>query len=220
MKRVLSLVTMAIFGTAFTVIGSETTVAWTGSPGGLWVPTLTVFALIVMCPTAKASDSGSANTNAKAISHAVRGQQLSAPAAGVAGQPLSRSPIGERNELHEATRRGDAAAVRRLLAEGADPNQTDSLGRTALHYAVSKGYLEVVEILLDGGAEVNPPDQDGFQPLHRAAQSGHKAMAERLIRHGADLEARTKGGDRPLDIAMRNKDQAMMELLQKQAGKD
>ena len=130
-------------------------------------------------------------------------------------EPMSRSPMGQRDALHEATRRGDAATVQYLLeTQGVDPDRVDALGRTALHYAAANGYGEVVEALLGSGAQVNLVDADGFSPLHRAIQGGHVAVVQLLIRNGADLGKQTQSGEFPIDIATKNKDLKMIELLQ------
>ncbi|KAJ1493103.1 ankyrin repeat-containing domain protein [Baffinella frigidus] len=37
---------------------------------------------------------------------------------------------------------------------GADPNETDSLGRTALMHAAAQGHAEVVDVLIEAGIDV------------------------------------------------------------------
>jgi ankyrin repeat protein len=148
---------------------------------------------------------------------AVKGNTGS-PLLETAAQPFVLSPVGERNVLLEAARRGDADAVRRILAEGADPNATDALGRTALHYAARKGYLTIVSALIDDGAILDVKDQEGFVPLHRAVQAGHTDVASILLARGADPSIRTAQGDLPLDIAVKRGEQAMIDSLKKQLG--
>jgi hypothetical protein len=58
----------------------------------------------------------------------------------------------------EATRKGDVAAVRKLLDEGVDVNTKFRYDRTALSYACDRGHLEVVTLLLERGADVNAED--------------------------------------------------------------
>jgi hypothetical protein len=213
MQKILNLIVMVVCAIPFAVTEATAFETWTGVQGGIWVPMLTACTIEIISSVAQATASGSAHTRAKPIMQAQMEQKINIPPAAGAGQPLSLAPIGERNALHEAVRRGDTEAVRRLLAEGADPNWTDALGRTALHYAARQGYSEIVEALFERNAKVNLPDQDGFEPLHRAIQGGHRVVAERLIAQGADRSARTKQGDTPLDIATRNGNQAIIELL-------
>lgn len=63
--------------------------------------------------------------------------------------------------LHLAAKRGDAPAVRWLLARGADPNGHWShwgADVTPLHLAAQQGHLDVVRLLLDAGADARACD--------------------------------------------------------------
>jgi len=60
--------------------------------------------------------------------------------------------------LSEAARKGDAAAVKKLLDEGVDVNTKFRYNRTALSFAADRGHVEVVKLLLDRGADVNAKD--------------------------------------------------------------
>jgi len=73
--------------------------------------------------------------------------------------------------LIEAVRAGDLAAVRRLLAAGANPNAGDGT-ETPLHAAARRGPRELVEALIAGGGLEWLPDAEGRTPLDvaRAAQ--------------------------------------------------
>jgi ankyrin repeat protein len=78
-------------------------------------------------------------------------------AAGAArAQPPSSGDKAE--ALSEATRKGDAAAVRKLLDDGVDVNTRFRYDRTALSFAADRGHVEVVRVLLDRGADVNVRD--------------------------------------------------------------
>src|SRR5258708_14919379 len=61
-------------------------------------------------------------------------------------------------ELWDAAGRGDAATVRRLLAEGVEVNAKTRYGATALFFACDKARLEVVSLLLEKGADPNVKD--------------------------------------------------------------
>ena len=60
--------------------------------------------------------------------------------------------------LADAARKGDAAAVKKLLDGGVDVNTKFRYGTTALSFACDRGHLDVVKLLLDRGADVNVRD--------------------------------------------------------------
>ena len=105
--------------------------------------------------------------------------------------------------LLDATKRGDEAAVRSLLAEGADPNVAQGDGLTALHLAAQVGNLEIAELLLAGGAKVEAQTRiGGYTPLHLASQGAHGAVVSVLLAAGANAGAvTTTTGVTPLHLA-------------------
>ena len=105
--------------------------------------------------------------------------------------------------LLEATQRGDVAAVRSLLEDGADPNAAQGDGLTALHLAARTSNLEIAEILLDAGAEVAATTRiGGYMPIHLASQAAQASVVAALIRAGADPGvATTESGATPLHLA-------------------
>jgi ankyrin repeat protein len=72
---------------------------------------------------------------------------------------LAQNPKQELNDqLFEAARKGDAAAVTALLDKGADVNARFRYGTTALFKAAERGNVEVVKVLLARGADVTVKD--------------------------------------------------------------
>ena len=65
------------------------------------------------------------------------------------------------------------AAVRFLLARGADVNQANDVGRTALHGAAHIRSDAIVQLLVEHGARVDVEDQRGITPLMIAEGGGH-----------------------------------------------
>ena len=124
-------------------------------------------------------------------------------AAGAELDAGDRHPLGPgRTALHRAVVRGEAAAVRALLAAGADIEARDSTGETALHEAALVEGPEMVAALVTGGASVNARDRDGATPLHRAAVGKDRAAAiDALISSGALVDARDDNGETPLHWA-------------------
>ena len=107
----------------------------------------------------------------------------------LAGCLTNGGPVRDANAqtmpLHEAAWSGDAAAIRALLAGGADVNAQDETGFTPLHIAALSGDVTAIRVLLAGGADVNARDKDGTAPLHVAV------MRKLFL---AMLEADAKGG--------------------------
>lgn len=60
------------------------------------------------------------------------------------------------------------AALKALLAGGADINARDDHGRTALHAAASWGWTEVAKFLVENGADLHAQDADGVLPVDAA----------------------------------------------------
>ena len=88
--------------------------------------------------------------------------------------------------LVDAACAGDSAAVRRLVAAGANPNYQNESINTVLMWAVTHRHLDAARALLESGAEVNAQDTLGGTALIVAAANGDLDMLEMLLRAGAD----------------------------------
>ena len=75
---------------------------------------------------------------------------------------FAQSPAPSKQELndqlYEAVRKGDAAAVTAALDRGADVNAKFRYGATALFKAAERGNAEVAKVLIDRGADVKVQD--------------------------------------------------------------
>lgn len=116
--------------------------------------------------------------------------------------------------LSAAARKGDAAAVARLLDEGVDVNTKFRYGVTALSYAADHGHLEVVKTLLARGADVNVKDTFySATPLTWAASPAmarkpeHAEIVGLLLKHGAT------GKDTALMSAVAAPDARMTKII-------
>jgi hypothetical protein len=112
-----------------------------------------------------------------------------------AGEPVRRAPVVAQVAptaaevaayagLHAAAARGDAAAVRRLLVGGADPNARDGHQRTPLHVAAHGGQGEVARLLVDGGADANALDARRYDVVTIAAVRDDVAMVRLALALG------------------------------------
>jgi ankyrin repeat protein len=110
--------------------------------------------------------------------------------------------------LHEAAARGDVAAIRQLVNNGADVNAADDMGAPALYWAARGGHPVgwhrckdedpnrpgVLAALIDLGADPNIQDRrpkglgraSGWTPLFVAFHHRQFNSARVLLEHGAD----------------------------------
>jgi ankyrin repeat protein len=116
--------------------------------------------------------------------------------------------------LMRAARSGDAAAMRLLLAAGADPKLVTRDGTNALMFAGGVGYrdkntkgsdseaLEALKVAIEAGLDLNEANSKGEMAIHGAALRGADMIVQFLVDKGAKLNAKTRQGFTPLDIAM------------------
>jgi len=119
--------------------------------------------------------------------------------------------------LLRAARAGDSAAIRLLIAHGANPALPNRLGATPLMAAAGIGATNVdtrgkyktqqeavasIELLLAAGAPINAGDSRGDTALHGAASWGWNDVVRCLVAHHADLNARDARGMTALDAAL------------------
>ncbi|KAI8464588.1 MAG: ankyrin repeat-containing domain protein [Monoraphidium minutum] len=115
--------------------------------------------------------------------------------------------------LLEAAEEGDAAAVARLLRQGADvdareePNHASrysigwTAGKTPLIKASQQGHIECVRVLLAAEADLGAKDDDCWTALHWAANNGHASVAKLLLDAGAKAAAKDHEKRTPLTYA-------------------
>ena len=111
---------------------------------------------------------------------------------------------GPDSPVADAAMRGDAGAVRALIAEGADVNAPQGDGMTALHWAARNRDAALVRDLLEAGAKVGAGTRIGrYTPLHLASDAGAGEVVKILLGAGADPERAITvgGGARPLHFA-------------------
>jgi len=105
--------------------------------------------------------------------------------AAMAVSAQSKSPIAD------AAQRGDTAAVRALLQDGADVAAAQGDGMTALHWAAERGDAELSRILITAGSNTGAVTRIGeYTPLHLAAKAGSPEVVKALLEARADIEAK------------------------------
>ncbi|XP_071707836.1 potassium channel SKOR-like [Rutidosis leptorrhynchoides] len=76
--------------------------------------------------------------------------------------------------------KGDIEFIRRILANGVDPNSKDYDFRTPLHVATSQGSYVIAKLLVEAGASVLLKDRWGNTAFDEARLSGNKLLIELL----------------------------------------
>ena len=90
--------------------------------------------------------------------------------------------------LFRAIENGEAVLVKRLLDEGADPNECNGHEEdSALLIAAIEGRSAVVEHLIAAGASVNIGDSAGYTPLMGAVCADSLPIVHSLLAAGADV---------------------------------
>ncbi len=101
--------------------------------------------------------------------------------------------------IPQSAARGDAAAVRKYLAEGDDPDKTDWKRRSGLELSIILGKTEVLDVLIEGGADLNRRGKGTRTPLMWASMRfGTPEVINKLVDAGADPNLGDKGGQTPL----------------------
>ena len=116
--------------------------------------------------------------------------------------------------LIQAVQAGDLKKAQKLIANGADANQTDDVGFPALSIAASRGDETMTKLLLGAGANVNARSATLHDTaLARAAQTGNGPTVHVLLAAGANVDDRDGSGWTPLFSAALKGDAEIVETL-------
>ncbi len=100
-----------------------------------------------------------------------------------------------------AARDGHDAAVRELLARGADRDQASHEGFTPLGAAAFYGRRSTLRLLLRAGADARVFGASGQTPLHLAAMTGRVDLVDELLAGGVDAGILNRARESALDVA-------------------
>ncbi|MEQ8819341.1 MAG: ankyrin repeat domain-containing protein [Sumerlaeia bacterium] len=103
--------------------------------------------------------------------------------------------------IHDAALRGDVAALKTAVTQGADLDEKDAFGGTALLTAIAFDHTEAAQFLIASGAGLEVRNNDGSTALHAAALFGRTEVVESLLEAGADPAAKNNMGATPFDLA-------------------
>jgi ankyrin repeat protein len=128
------------------------------------------------------------------------------------GADLSLTPYKTEGDLRHALQNSSLIRavtyrmhddVKKLLADGADPNSRTGPGNIpALAIASGGNYdLEIVKMLLAGGAGVDAADDEGTTPLMQATRGNIREVVTILLEHQATVNLQNKKQESALLIA-------------------
>lgn len=106
-----------------------------------------------------------------------------------AQSPPSASQIASYSGLHRAAHENDIAAIKALLAEGANLDKRDRTGRTPAHVAAFASNEEALTALAEAGADMNAVEFQDYDVVTIAAVANDPEMVSLAIKLGnrADL---------------------------------
>ena len=100
---------------------------------------------------------------------------------------------GPQRQLAQAVCDGDARAVARLVAAGADPNGVGRQDQTPLAMGLGCTSVTGTRAILAAGADPDRPMREQIVPLRYAANIPNVAFLDALLDAGADPQARPNG---------------------------
>ena len=116
--------------------------------------------------------------------------------------------------LHAAAKQNDAAKIRKMVAEGADPNSDKIRGnRTPLWIAAKYKRYNSAKALLEVGANPNRAQGKGVTPLMVASSNGSYQMVLVMLKHGGNPNQPTDEGSNALHYAAARGHAQVLTLL-------
>ena len=126
------------------------------------------------------------------------------------------------NKFHLAIQAGQVDEVARMLEEGIDPNETNTMGNTGLHTASKNISKEIMDLLITSGADVNRQNDNKMSPLHFVVLSRGGANEDDdpaldclrlLLNNTADVDLRDHSGATALHLAAIRSEEGWVNAL-------
>jgi hypothetical protein len=124
--------------------------------------------------------------------------------------------------LFGAVMHNDTAEAKRLLAAGADPNETRLVGFPAVFFPVTFRNIEVFRAMVEKGADVQARDASGSTALMWAAfnEAGDPTLVEELLHLGVDPNIKNQMGETAMTWAARRGSTRIVAVLEKAGATD
>ncbi|CAM5181001.1 Ankyrin repeat domain-containing protein OS=Castellaniella sp OX=1955812 GN=EPN31_01855 PE=4 SV=1 [Castellaniella denitrificans] len=127
----------------------------------------------------------------------------------ISGESVGQYP------LHAAAAQDDAAAIGRLLSEGAELDRRDGSGSTPLLVATRENRVRAARALIDAGADVNAKDRIEDSAYLYAGARGQLDILKMTLAHGADLRSTNRyGGTALIPAAERGHVETVRTLIE------
>ena len=113
----------------------------------------------------------------------------------------------------KAVKNQDIAQVQKLLDEGRNVNESDSLGNNAIFYALLNDNLSMLNLLIRRGINCNFPNSADKYPLLYAVDRSDQKAVLALVERGANVNVTDGDGLSAVIIAAYRKSLEMLKLL-------
>ena len=100
-----------------------------------------------------------------------------------------------RGDLHVACANGDLDLVTKLLDDGADVNDKNTMGVTPLHASAFAGNLKLAQLLISRGADQMQGDESEMAPIHYAAAEGALEIVRFFVESAGKIVAGLVGAE-------------------------
>ena len=126
---------------------------------------------------------------------------------------LQAAVEAQSKEFVAALQKGDAQAVKDVIARGAEVDARDPSDFTPLMFAAQNGKADIATVLLDAGATVDAASREGGTALMYAANRGDLPIVQLLVNKGAKIDVQAPDGSTALTLAEKGSFNDVVRLL-------